>query len=215
MGRATGWATGTGDLLRAGSRHRSLLAAGLAAAAVATALPVLAPSPPETVQVVAAARDLASGRPLTTDDLRLLALPVGALPDGALTSLGGALGRSLAGTVRRGETLTDVRLLGAGLVRGRGVVAVPVRLADPATAALLHPGDRVDVLGVPVETRADPTVAVTATTVAAGLEVLSVPAADRTDADGALVVLGASPATAALLAAAAVTSRLSVAVLGS
>ncbi len=203
--------TGARDLLRAGLRHRTLLAAGLAAGAVATALPVLAPSPPETAQVVTATRDLLSGRPLEPGDLRLTAVPLATVPDGAVVSLSDAVGRRVAGSVRRGEALTDVRLLGAGLVRGRGVVAAPVRLADPATAALLRAGDRVDVLGVLTDGGAG----APAQTLAAGLEVLSVPAGDAADGEGALVVLGASSETAARLAAAAVTSRLSVTVLGS
>ena len=187
-------------------RHRALLAAALAAGAVATALPVLAPEPVPTTAVVAAARDLVPGQALTPDDLTTVALRVP--PAGALLLPDEVLGRAVAGPVRAGEALTDVRLLGSGLVRGRGLVATPVRLADPATASLLRAGDRVDVLAAPTDGTA-----VEAVTVAAGLEVLSVPAAD--DGEGALVVLAATPSAASRLAAAAVTSRLSVTVLGS
>ena len=195
------------ELLRLVRRHRALLASGLAAGAVATALPVLAPPAPETVRVVAAARDLLPGRPLTGDDLRTVALPLATAPTGAVTDTGQVLGRTLSGPVRQGEALTDVRLLGGGLVRERGLVAAPVRLADAATAALLRVGDRVDVLAAPTDGGPRP-----ATTVAAGLEVLAVPGDG--DADGALVVLAASSDTAARLAGAAVGSRLSVTVLG-
>ncbi len=90
-------------------------------------------------------------------------------------------------------------------------MAAPVRLADPATAALLRAGDRVDVLGVATDGGAGQP----AQTLASGLEVLAVPQSDEGVSEGALVVLGASPETAARLAAAAVTSRLSVTVLGS
>ena len=194
------------DVLLTVRRHRAVLAAGLTAAAVATALPVLAPEPARTFAVVAATHDLVPGRPLTTADLTTVALT--ALPDGALTTVGDVVGRAVAGPVRAGEALTDVRLLGSGLVRTPGLVATPVRLADPATASLLRAGDRVDVLAAPT----DGSVA-EAVTVAAGLEVLSVPAADNSE--GALVVLAATPSAAARLAAAAVGSRLSVTVLGS
>lgn len=187
-------------------RHRALLAAGLTAAAVATALPVLAPEPVRTVAVVAAAHDLVPGRALTGSDLTTVALA--AVPDGALTSLSEVVGRAVAGPVRAGEALTDVRLLGSGLVRTPGLVATPVRLADPATASLLRAGDRVDVLAAPTDGSVTEAV-----TVAAALEVLSVPAHD--DGEGALVVLAATPAAAARLAAAAVGSRPSVTVLGS
>jgi pilus assembly protein CpaB len=200
---------GLRELSRAVRRHRALLAAGLVAAAVATALPTLAPAPLPTAAVVSAARDLAPGAPLVAADLVSVVLPRAAVPAGALTAAGEAVGQVVAGPVRRGETLTDVRLLGAGLLTGgRGLVAAPVRLADPATAALLHAGDRVDVLAAPSDGR--PT---SATTVAAGVQVLAVPGAGQADPDGALVVLAATPQTAARLAAAAVGSRLSVTVL--
>lgn len=198
------------ELSRVTRRHRALLAAGLVAAAVATALPVLAPAPPPSIVLLAASHDLAAGTPLVTGDLTSVAFPKMVAPQGAITSIDAALGRVLAGPMRQGEALTDVRLLGAGLLsRGHGLVAAPVRLADSATAALLHAGDRVDVLAVPTETPRQSS----ATTVAAGLEVLAVPAAGQSDPDGALVVLAATPATAARLAAAAVGSRLSVTVL--
>ncbi len=195
------------DASRTVRRHRGLLAAGLTAAAVATALPTLAPTPDETLQVVAALHDLHAGSPLTAGDLTTVALPRSLAPDGALTTVGSLVGRVLAGPVRRGEALTDVRLLGSELLPGgAGQVAVPVRLADAATAALLHGGDRVDVLAAPTE-GAGP-----ATVVAAGLQVLAVPTSAQ-DSEGALIVLAATPSVAARLATAAVRSRLSVTVL--
>ncbi len=196
------------ELARTIRRHRALLAAGLVAASVASALPILAPTPPTTATVLAAARDLPPGRALTAADLTQLVLPLGAVPDGVLLVAGDAVGRSLTGPVRRGEALTDLRLLGSGLVRTAGVVAVPVRLADAASVTLLRAGDRVDVLAVPADGGVTE-----ATTVAAGLSVLAVPDAPA-DGEGALLVLAATPVTAARLAAAAVGSRLSVTVLG-
>jgi Flp pilus assembly protein CpaB len=197
------------DLSRAVRRHRGLLAGGLVAAAVAVALPTLAPTPPATVQVLAAAHDLGPGVRLTGSDVILLSVPRSLAPQGVLTSAGQVVGQAVAGRVRRGEPLTDVRLLGAGLVSDAGMVAAPVRLADPATTALLHAGDRVDVLATPAEADA----AAVARTIAADLRVLAVPAAD--DTDGALVVLAATPEVASRLAGAAVRSRLSVTVLAS
>lgn len=191
-------------------RHRALLAAGLAAAAVATALPTLAPAPAATVTVLAAARELRPGSPLSAGDLRQVGLPRGTVPAGALTDETAVVGRLLTGPVRRGEPLTDVRLVGAGLVpRDAGLVAAPVRLADPAAVALLHAGDRVDVLATPTGAPV-----AEATTVATGVQVLAVPPAGDA-ADGALVVVAALPAVAARLAAAAVSSRLSITVLAS
>lgn len=192
------------DLARAVRRYRGLLAGGLVAAGVAAALPTLAPDPVPTSPVVAARHDLAPGAVLTSADVSVVRLPTALVPGGALPASSDVVGRAVAGRVRRGEPLTDVRLLGAGLLTDPGTVAAPVRLADPATAALLHAGDRVDVLATPSQGGA-------ATTVAGPLHVLAVPQTD--DGDGALVVLGATPSQAVRLAGAAVGSRLSVTVL--
>ena len=193
---------------RATSRHRALLAAGLVAASVATALPSLAPTPAPGVAVLTAARDLPGGTSLAQGDLVHVRLPRALVPAGALLMDGAALGRLVAGPVRRGEPLTDVRLLGAGLLAGgrAGVQAVPLRLADAGSAVLIRPGDRVDVLAA---TTSAPSTA--ASVVATAVQVLAVPAAGG-ETDGALVVLATTPAVAARLAAAAVSSRLSVSV---
>ncbi len=207
--------TALGDLQRAVGRWRWLLASGLAAGAVATGLPALAPAPPTTTTVWAAAHDLEPGTALTRGDLTPLELPRAVVPDGALGPADALDGRTVAGRVRRGESLTDARLVGPGLLPpddggSAALVAVPVRLADAGVVALLHVGDRVDVLGAatsPAGGRAGP-----AEVVAAGCLVLAVPAPAATAADGALVVLAASSGTAGRLAAAEAGSRLSVAV---
>ncbi|HWH30904.1 MAG TPA: SAF domain-containing protein [Mycobacteriales bacterium] len=151
--------------------------------------------------------DLPAGAQVDADDVRAVELPLAAAPDRALRTVEEVAGRVLAGPVRAGEPLTDVRLLGAGLVPPGGQVAVPVRVAEPALPLLVAAGDRVDVLATSLE-GAD-----AARAVVTAVPVLAVPAAEDT-ADGALLVVAASPAAAARLAAAAVTSRLSVAVHG-
>lgn len=193
------------DLLHAVARHRVLLAAGLAAASVAAGLAAVAPAPAPTVSVLTAARDLAPGAVLGADDVVAAAVPRALVPTGALTDLAATAGRLLAGPVRRGEPLTDVRLLGAGLLPPGDQLAVPVRLAEPATGALVQAGDRVDVLSAAPEAAA-------AEVVATGLAVLSVPDVADAAGEGALLVVAASRATAARLAAAAVGGRLSIAV---
>ena len=196
------------DLLRAASRHRALLAAGLAAASVASGLSAVAPAGPDTVAVLTAAHDLPAGAVLAPADLTPVALPVGLVPQGALTEAAGAAGRVVAGPVRRGEPLTDVRLLGASLLPAGSQVAAPVRLAEPATGALVQAGDVVDVLS------ASPEGGAAADVVATRLAVLSVPDLSDAAGEGALVVVAASRSTAARLAAAAVTGRLSLVVHG-
>ena len=197
------------DVLRAVTRHRGLLAAGLAAGSMASALSVLSPEPEPGVPVLRAARDLPAGTALSPGDLVRVELPRAAVPDGVVTSAAEAAGRLLAAPLRRGEPLTDVRLAGTGLLGpgDEGLLAVPVRLADAASAALLHAGDRVDVLAASSRPGAAPSAQV----VAAAAQVLAVPAAVHDSGEGALVVLAATPQVAARLAAAAVSSRLSVA----
>jgi Flp pilus assembly protein CpaB len=196
------------DLRRAVDRHRAVLAAGLAAGAVASSLSVLAPDPPAGVRVLAAARDLAAGTVLAIGDVRPIRLPRELAPAGALVGAPDAVGRVLAAPVRRGEALTDVRLAGAGLLPAglTGLVAVPVRIADAASAALVTAGDRVDVLAAGTSRGGS----ATARVVAVDAEVLAVPTAVQDGGDGALIVVAATPSVAAGLAAAAVSSRLSL-----
>ncbi len=63
-------------------RHRRPLAATFAALAVVTALRVLAPAPPETVDVLVATGDLPSGTVLGRDDLERRAWPRDLAPQG-------------------------------------------------------------------------------------------------------------------------------------
>lgn len=96
-------------------------------------------------------RDIAAGSRLHSGDLRVVQVPRSVLPAGVLNHRGAAAGRVLAGAARRGEPMTDARLVGPAGGRatgGPGTAAVPVRLADAAVAGLLRPGDRVDVVTV-------------------------------------------------------------------
>lgn len=194
------------DVRRALARRRVLLSSGLAAAAVAAGLSAVAPTAEPEVEVLTAARELVAGVPLAADDLATASLPAGVVPAGALVDAAAVVGRLVAGPVRQGEPLTDVRLLGAALLTGSDDVAVPVRVAEPATAALVRAGDVVDVLS------ASPEGGAAAAVVATGLAVLSVPTLGDDAGEGALLVLVADRPTAARLAAAAVTGRLSVVV---
>ncbi|MBE1533933.1 SAF domain-containing protein [Actinomadura algeriensis] len=131
------------------ARSRRPLAALFAAAAAWLALLALRPGPPPAVRVLAAARDLPAGATLAPSDVRPVSLPPESVPSGALRA--DAAGRVLAGPMRRGEPLTDVRVIGDRLLRGYGPdkVATPIRIADADTARLLRPGDRIDVLAAP------------------------------------------------------------------
>lgn len=197
--------------------HRRWLAAGLAAAAVAVGIGAARPAPAETTTVLVSARDLAGGTALTAADLRTVTMPVAVVPAGVLRPGQEPLGRLLVGPVRAGEALTDVRVLGPGLLAalpGNGLVAATVRLDDEGAAALLRTGDKVDVLAAssqdsPGEGR---TPRSTATVVATDVTVLAVPRDAEGSTDGGLVVIATDPPTASRLAAAAVTDRLSAVV---
>jgi Flp pilus assembly protein CpaB len=148
-------------------------------------------------EVVVATRDLAPGITVTPDDVALSSRPAGTLPDGAVTTLDAAVGATLAGPSRRGEILTDARVLGSrltGLSVGPNARTVPVHLADAAVLDLIRPGDVVDILGAPpADSTARPRL------LAVGAVVVLVSAA----AGDGRVVLVALPAAAAHTLAAA------------
>ncbi|HEX8002054.1 MAG TPA: Flp pilus assembly protein CpaB [Mycobacteriales bacterium] len=194
--------------------RRRVVAAALAGLSVLFGLSALRPPAAPAVAVLAAARDLAPGVALAIEDLRPVSLPLTAVPEGALRPGAAVLGRVVAGPVRRGEPLTDVRLVGPSLLAAvPGAVAVPVRFADPGAVAVLRPGDRVDVLATPASARDAPHPG-PARVVAANVVVLAVTAAGEAGlGDGALVVVACPPDVARALAAAAATERLSPALL--
>lgn len=157
--------------------------------------------------VVVAAADLPAGAPLAESDLGTAELPPDAVPDGAAGDPAELVGAVLASPLRRGEPVTDARVVGPGLWSQvpPGQVAAPVRLADLAVADLLRPGDRVDVLasvdGAGTEV------------VAAGALVLAVPGGGSADGSGAgsgLLVLAVPAATASDLATATTAATLTV-----
>ncbi len=175
-------AASIGRRWRVAALRRRLLAAGLAFVAVLLALSVLAPSDPRREPVVVAAQDLPAGHPVRSSDMKIALLPQAVVPDGAASSVDALAGRVLAGALRRGEPLTDVRLVGRALLAGLapGRVAVPVRLADVGMLTLVEPGDRVDVLAAVAAASPDGSttgVSPPARVVAAGARVLTVPRA--------------------------------------
>jgi Flp pilus assembly protein CpaB len=165
-----------------------------------------------TVHVVVAARDLAAGTELAPADLRVVSMPVGIVPAGSSSRAAGLIGRIAAGAIRRGETLTDARVVGPGLTVGLGAgesAAVPVRIADPDAAALVRVGDLVDVLGTPVAPDGTQATAGETVTVASAVRVLAV-LRSRDPADGVVLVVATGEAAARTLAGAAVRHRLTV-----
>lgn len=215
--RGTGWLR---DLRRAAAWHRRLLTAGLLAASVAFAIQAVSPPPPRTESVLVAAKDLDGGTRLSPDDVRLKDFAPASLPDGAVRRPSLAAGRTLDAPVRKGEILTDVRLFGSEFLDsyGNGFVAAPVRIADAASVRLVQSGDIVDVLAAGPGANGSATSA--ARLVAIATPVLTIPPVGdgplgTTDVGaGALVVVVTSSETAARLASAAVTDRLSLVIHG-
>lgn len=132
-------------------RARRFAAAGLVMLAGVAALR----SNPEDdrSEVVVAAHDLRPGTALTPGDVRLEKRSATTLPDGSQADLDAVVGSTLASPTRRGEVLTDVRLLGSRLAEstaGPDARIVPLHLADSALVDLVRVGDVVDVLAAPV-----------------------------------------------------------------
>ncbi len=171
---------------RAVLARRRLLAAVLAAVAVAGGVHAVAAPPPATVTVLTAARDLPAGTVLGPDDLVESDFAPGSVPAGVTD----AVGQTLAAAVRRGEPVTDVRLVGPALTAGDPVrTALPVRLPDAGMVALLDVGDRIDLVATDPQGGGSHVVA-------GGVPVLAIPPPDDeavTGQPGALVVVGVPP----------------------
>jgi pilus assembly protein CpaB len=193
-------------LARPGWRRLALLRR-LAAAVLAVAALVLALAPQPAasgIAVVVTTADLPAGSTLRAEHLAVRHWPTGLAPAGAVREIPVADGRVLVGAARAGEPLTDVRLAGAGLspAGSGGAAAVPVRLADAGVAAMLVPGNRVDVVTVGARTD-EPLVIAAAATVLAVLP-------EDGGTSGRLVLVATAPGQAARVAAASLTEQVAV-----
>ncbi|WP_263117800.1 SAF domain-containing protein [Cellulomonas sp. RIT-PI-Y] len=178
-----------------------------AVAAVLTVQAVRSPGPPNT-PVLVAARDLPAGTTLAAEDLDLRALPTAALPAGSSADRTALTGARTAVALPTGLPVVPSLLTDTLATGPPGTVVVPVRFADDATAALLAPGRRIDVVSAPL--------GAAPTTVATGALVLT--AADP-GSDGGLLggtgdgagplLLAVDPAEAVQLSAASASSGLS------
>jgi Flp pilus assembly protein CpaB len=112
----------------------------------------------DRAEIVVATRDLSSGVELSADDVKIENRTAATIPDGAQSDIEAVVGATLAGPARRGEVLTDVRVLGPRLaesVAGPDARIVPLPLTDTALLDLVRPGDVVDVLAGSSEDGAD------------------------------------------------------------
>jgi Flp pilus assembly protein CpaB len=166
----------------------------------------------QRTQVVVATRDLGPGAELTADDVRLETRSTPTVPDGSPSDVDSVVGATLAGPARRGEVLTDVRLVGRRLAEsaaGPDARIVPVHPADAALIDLVRPGDVVDVVAAAEgSAQAGPHV------VATDAIVVSVSAKPKAQSAGSdrvvLVALPAASATAVAGAALVATVTLTL-----
>lgn len=98
--------------------------------------------------ILVAARDLAAGSTLSAADVTVHSWPDELRPAGAISSAAAVAGRRLSGAMESGEAITEARLAGPGLATGLSPTsrAVAVEVDGGAAAALLSPGEFVDLL---------------------------------------------------------------------
>jgi Flp pilus assembly protein CpaB len=178
-----------------------------AIAAVLTGISAAAPEGPAMITVVKAKSQLAGGTVLSASDLILEPVVASDVPEGVLTDPNDLVDKTLAAPVAGNQMMTQLATTAARTSVPPGHVIAPLRLADAALAALLRPGDVVDV--VAADTQAEQ-----GTVVAAGARVVTVPQTrdDRVAAgpDGTLVLIDVDSQTATALAQAAASATLSI-----
>lgn len=205
--------------LTRGTRFRTATVRKIAAVALATLGVVLffrGDPATDTVAVVVSSRDLTPGQVIADSDVEIREIDSKQLPEGVVSDTDLVVGRTVAGPIRSGETVTDVRVLSprlAGLSVGTDDARiVPVRLADAAVADMLRSGDVVDVLTVgpdtsrpdtPNESIADQAPQI----LAAGAVVALVTTSESTRNQQEQVILLALPTPAANVVAAASLSN--------
>jgi hypothetical protein len=194
-------------LARAASWHRRKLAVVAAIAAVLTGISAAAPAGPVMITAVRARTQLAGGTVLSASDIGVDRVAAADVPDGVVTDPDDLVGKTLAAPVAANQMMTLLATtLSRGAVAADHVIA-PLKLADSAQAALLQPGDVVDVVAADAE-------AEQAAVIAARARVVTVPEVpdDRAGPapEGALVLVDVDAQTATALAQAAASATLSI-----
>jgi pilus assembly protein CpaB len=194
-------------LARAASWHRRKLAVVAAIAAVLTGISAAAPAGPVMITAVRARTQLAGGTVLSASDISVDRVAAADVPDGVVTDPDDLVGKTLAAPVAANQMMTLlVTTSSRGAVAADHVIA-PLKLADSAQAALLQPGDVVDVVAADAE-------AEQAAVIAARARVVTVPEVpdDRAGPapEGALVLVDVDAQTATALAQAAASATLSI-----
>ncbi|MFW6597396.1 SAF domain-containing protein [Propionibacteriaceae bacterium Y2011] len=200
-----------GALRRAVSWHRRKLAVLAAVVTVVATITVVNPAPPPSTEVVVTTTALPGGRTLTADDLRLVAMPVGLVPEQVVTDPATVVGRVLTAPLPAGQVITELSVVSPRMTGPEdGLVVAPLRLADADVVAMLAVGDFVDVLAADPQVGSSEVVAERARVAAitAGAEAGPL-GTGGTDA-GRLVLVEVTPQVARGLAAASVNARLTI-----
>ncbi|WP_353708515.1 SAF domain-containing protein [Cellulosimicrobium sp. ES-005] len=128
-------------------RSRFVVAALCCGVAASVAVGALRPPPPPTAPAVVTTREVPAGAVLTDADLRVDPVAAELVPAGSAARPDDVVGRRATVALPAGTLLQDALVAGGELAAAApaGTVVAPVRL-DPGVAALLGPGDRVDLL---------------------------------------------------------------------
>lgn len=165
------------------------------------------------VRVVVAARDLAPGAQLAPDDVLVAEFTPTTVPDGALGSIDEVDGHTVAGPVRAGEPITDVRLLSSRLaesaIEASDARIVPVRLGDSGVTDVLRSGDTVDVLTVDEGDSGDGQQVARVLATKAVVVLVSTESSGQRNGDP-VVLIAMSPTDATAVAAASLVNALTV-----
>ena len=160
-----------------------------------------------SVKTLVARNEIASGSVIIGKDVELRDVPIHLVADGSFHSSSDAIGEIAVGAIRRGEIITDARVVAPALLNDSGRVAIAITLSDSANSQLVHAGDHVNVL-VGQSNAVAATGALSARIVASDVEVLSTKSRDQ----GGVVVLAVSPKDAQAIAG--VDNRITLVLLG-
>ena len=182
---------------------------------ILAAVAALRPDPADgRVDVVVAAHDLAPGASLTSSDLRRESHSAATVPDGSTTNPDELVGMTLTGPARRGEVITDVRVLSPRLTAatsGPDSRVVALDLADAALLDLLRAGDVVDVLAAePAPPGADAVAAPRVVAAAAVVVMVTERSTSPTSGDHRVVLVALPTRTAIDVAGASLTQAVTL-----
>lgn len=147
-------------------RHRRLLAVGAAAALALHAVETLSSAPP-TRPVVVVKETLSAGSTVAADDITISALPVTAIPAGALSTIDDAVGHTVAVSLKQGAPLLREFTVSGSLTEGlpAGTALLAVSLPGVGWSDMLQPGLHLDLVSTAPADRLTATAGVIATDV--------------------------------------------------